>query len=118
MANPNLLAATSMYAKLVTGHAAGTAITCPSDKLIKIVSITLNNNTGGAITNVEIHVDDESIWSTPSLGDDDSATADDDSVVGNLNSRMPIYLQETITLKFVNSGALEWTVSYEEYDDA
>ena len=118
MANPNLLDATSMYAKLVTGHAGGTVLTCPADKLIKIVRITLNNNTGSGITNPEIHIDDESIWSISNIADDHSANADNDSVVGNLNSRMPIYLQETKTLKFINTGAAEWTVSYEEYDDA
>ena len=39
MANPNLLNATSMYAKTIahSSGASATLLTCPSDKLIKIV---------------------------------------------------------------------------------
>ena len=117
MANPNLLAATSMYAKLVTGATAGTAITCGSDKLIKIVSITLANATGAGQTDLEAHVNDREIWSSSSMADNTSAHGYS-TIQGNINNRMPIYLQETHTLKFVNTGSCPWTVSYEEYNDA
>ena len=47
MANPNLLNATSIYGKNVTVTADGslnTILTCPTDKIIKIISIIVHND--------------------------------------------------------------------------
>lgn len=114
MANPNLLNATSMYAKTIahSSGASATLLTCPSDKLIKIVSITLTNPTSSSISEVHyVRVNDQTIYSAASLAGYAEVT-----IIG-----LPIYLMETGTLKWAQAASdagFDITVSYEEYDDA
>ena len=113
MANPNLLNATSIYGKNVTVTADGslnTILTCPTDKLIKIISIIVHNddqnNGEGAI-----FINDKQVSGGGSLNDNPPQ--------GGQYTLGSFYLTEGQTVQFLGTDAnVDCVVSYEEIDDA
>ena len=97
MANPNLVAVTSIYGKSIQGALTTTVttdlLTCASNKLIKVNSIIIANIDG-------------------------SVPADATLVLIDKNSG--IYLEEADVLEGGAGAAsdLTYTISYEELDDA
>ena len=111
MANPNLLNATSIYGKNVTVSADGslnTILTCPSNKLIKIISITVHNvNAPNAYGIVKIN--DKTVGGGGSNNPPE----------GGLYTLGSFYLTESQTIKFHGIGSgIDCVISYEEIDDA
>ena len=113
MANPNLLNATSIYGKNVTVSADGslnTILTCPTDKLIKIISITVHNDSQNN-ANSSIYINDKQITGGGSLQDNPPQ--------GGQYTLGTYYLTEAQTVKFQGSGSgIDCVISYEEIDDA
>ena len=112
MANPNLLNATSIYGKNVTvsgdGVQMNTILTCPTDKLIKIVSITVHNDS------------DSNGWGVVMLNDKQiGGGGSNNPPQGGLYTLGSFYLTEAQTIKFQGSGSgVDCVISYEEIDDA
>ena len=111
MANPNLLNATSIYGKNVTVSADGslnTVLTCATDKLIKIISITVHND------------NESNGWGHVYLNDKQIAGGGSNNPpVGGLYTLGSFYLTEGQTVQFLGSDAnVDCVVSYEEIDDA
>ena len=113
MANPNLLNATSIYGKNVTVTADGslnTILTCPTDKLIKIISIIVHNddqnNGEGAI-----FINDKQVSG--------GGNVNDNPPQGGQYTLGSFYLTEGQTVKFQGDGSgIDCVISYEEIDDA
>ena len=113
MANPNLLNATSIYGKNVTVSADGslnTILTCPTDKLIKIISIVVHNdsqNNGEG----SIYINDKQVSGGGSVNDNPPQ--------GGQYTLGSFYLTEAQTVKFQgDSSEISCVISYEEIDDA
>ena len=111
MANPNLLNATSIYGKNVTVTADGslnTILTCPTDKLIKIVSITVHNDS------------DSNGWGVVMLNDKQiGGGGSNNPPPSGLYTLGSFYLTESQTIKFQGSSTgIDCVISYEEIDDA
>ena len=111
MANPNLLNATSIYGKNVTVSADGslnTILTCPSNKLIKIISITVHND------------NQSNGWGQVFLNDKQiGGGGSNNPPEGGLYTLGSFYLTESQTIKFHGIGSgIDCVISYEEIDDA
>ena len=120
MANPNVVAVSSIYANTaVDADVAASAVsllTCGSNKLQKINSIIIANIEG-------TNADTIDVWVTRSSADyyiakTISVPADATLVV--IDKNMGLYLTESDVLKIQASAAgdLSATCSYEEIDDA
>ena len=120
MANPNVVAVTSILAKTVldadVAASAVTLLTCATDKLCKINSLVIANIDGTNSATI-------SVWITRSSADHyllkTVAVAADATLVA-LDKNMGLYLNESDILKIQASvaGDLSAVLSYEEIDDA
>ena len=121
MANPNLVAVTSIYGKSIQG-ALGTTVTtdlltCASNKLLKVNTIIIANIDGTNAATVTMGII-KSGGSVVLFASTISVPADATLVLIDKNSSF--YLQEGDILEG-GAGAnsdLTYTVSYEELDDA
>ena len=110
MANPNLLNATSIYGK--TAYQSGssstqTILTCPSDKLIKI--LTMNIHSDGSNNYHRIYIAGKQI----SGGGSNQPPSDGNATLGSF------YLTEGNSVTWDASGnGVDLYISYEEIDDA
>lgn len=120
MANPNVVAVTSILAQTVldadVAASAVSLLTCASDKLCKINSLVIANIDG---TNSA----DISVWITRSGADyyiAKTITVSADSTLIPIDKNMGLYLNESDILKIQASAAgdLSAVLSYEEIDDA
>ena len=111
MAAPNLLNATSIYGKNVTGTGTGsnqTLLTCPTDKLIKITGISVHcDGTGGG----SIWIAGKKVSGGANMPDNGNYT------LGSF------YLTEAQTVVFNGTATdtdvqIDCVISYEEIDDA
>ena len=120
MANPNVVAVSSIYANTaVDADVAASAVsllTCASNKLIKVNSLIIANIDGTNAATIDV-------WVTRSSADyyiakTISVPADATLVV--IDKNMGLYLTENDVLKIQASAAgdLSATCSYEEIDDA
>ena len=120
MANPNVVAVSSIYANTaVDADVAASAVsllTCASNKLLKINSLVIANIDGTNAATIDV-------WVTRSSADyyiakTISVPADATLVV--IDKNMGLYLIESDILKIQASAAgdLSATCSYEEIDDA
>ena len=120
MANPNVVAVSSIYANTaVDADVAASAVsllTCGSNKLQKINSVVIANIDGTNAATIDV-------WVTRSSADyyiakTISVPADATLVV--IDKNMGLYLTESDVLKIQASAAgdLSATCSYEEIDDA
>tara|TARA_R100001082_G_scaffold75008_1_gene43404 strand:+ start:37 stop:399 length:363 start_codon:yes stop_codon:yes gene_type:complete len=120
MANPNVVAVSSIYANTaVDADVAASAVsllTCGSNKLIKVNSLIIANIDGTNAATIDV-------WVTRSSADyyiakTISVPADATLVV--IDKNMGLYLVESDILKIQASAAgdLSATCSYEEIDDA
>ena len=120
MANPNVVAVSSIYANTaVDADVAASAVsllTCGSNKLQKINSLVIANIDGTNAATIDV-------WVTRSSADyyiakTISVPADATLVV--IDKNMGLYLMESDVLKIQASAAgdLSATCSYEEIDDA
>jgi hypothetical protein len=121
MANPNLVAVTSIYGKSIQG-ALGTTVTtdlltCPSDKLLKINAIIIANIDGTNAATVTMGII-KSGGSVVLFASTISVPADATLVLIDKNSSF--YLQEGDLIEGGAGAAsdLTYTISYEELDDA
>jgi len=121
MANPNLVAVTSIYGKSIQG-ALGTTVTtdlltCASDKLLKVNTIIIANIDGTNAATVTMGII-KSGGSVVLFASTISVPADATLVLIDKNSSF--YLQEGDILEGGASatGDLTYTISYEELDDA
>jgi len=109
MANPNLLNVTSIYAKnIAISSTSGTqtALTCPSDKLIKIQSINVHHDGSSYHT---LFINGKQV----SGGSSSSPPGDQNLTLGSF------YLLEGQTVEFSSNGTkADLFISYEEIDDA
>jgi hypothetical protein len=121
MANPNLVAVTSIYGNSINGALTTTTttdlLTCASDKLIKINSIIIANIDGSNAADVTMGII-KSGGSVVHFASTISVPADATLVLIDKNSS--IYLEEGDVLEGGASAAsdLTYTISYEELDDA
>ena len=121
MANPNLVAVTSIYGKSIQG-ALGTTVTtdlltCASNKLLKVNTIIIANIDGSNAATVTMGIIKAS-GSVVLFAKTISVPADATLVLIDKNSS--IYLEEGDILEggaSANSD-LTYTISYEELDDA
>ena len=111
MANPNLLNSTSIYGKNITASADGsenTILTCPTDKLIKIISITVHNASAPNGYGI-VKINDKTVAG----GGADNPPSGGQYTIGSF------YLTESQTVKFNGSDSnVSCVISYEEIDDA
>ena len=121
MANPNLVAVTSIFGKSIQG-ALGTTVTtdlltCASNKLLKVNTIIIANIDGTNAATVTMGII-KSGGSVVLFAKTISVPADATLVLIDKNSS--IYLQEGDILEGGASAAgdLTYTISYEELDDA
>ena len=121
MANPNLVAVTSIYGKSIQG-ALGTTVTtdlltCASNKLLKVNTIIIANIDGTNAATVTMGII-KSGGSVVLFASTISVPADATLVLIDKNSSF--YLQEGDILEGGASatGDLTYTISYEELDDA
>ena len=121
MANPNLVAVTSIYGKSIQG-ALGTTVTtdlltCASNKLLKVNTIIIANIDGTNAATVTMGII-KSGGSVVLFASTISVPADATLVLIDKNSSF--YLQEGDILEGGAGAAsdLTYTVSYEELDDA
>ena len=121
MANPNLVAVTTIYGKSVQGALTTTVttdlVTCATDKLIKINSIIIANIDGTNAATVTMGII-KSGGSVVLFASTISVPADATLVLIDKNSG--IYLEQGDILEggaSANSD-LTYTISYEELDDA
>ena len=121
MANPNLVAVTSIYGKSIQG-ALGTTVTtdlltCAADKLLKVNTIIIANIDGTNAATVTMGII-KSGGSVVLFASTISVPADATLVLIDKNSSF--YLQEGDILEGGAGAAsdLTYTISYEELDDA
>ena len=121
MANPNLVAVTSIFGKSING-ALGTTVTtdlltCASNKLLKVNSIIIANIDGTNSATVTMGII-KSGGSVVLFAKTIAVPADATLVLIDKNSSF--YLQEADILEGGASAAsdLTYTISYEELDDA
>ena len=120
MANPNVVAVTSILAKTVfdadVAASAVSLLTCASDKLCKINSLVIANIDGTNAASISVWITRSSVdyclLKTVSVPADASLVA--------LDKNMGLYLNESDILKIEASAAgdLSAVLSYEEIDDA
>ena len=121
MANPNLVAVTSIFGKSIQGALTTTVttdlLTCASNKLIKVNNIIVANIDGSSAATVTMGVI-KSGGSVVLFASTISVPADATLVLIDKNSS--IYLEEGDILEGGASanGDLTYTISYEELDDA
>tara|TARA_X000001382_G_C3046964_1_gene139788 strand:- start:32 stop:364 length:333 start_codon:yes stop_codon:yes gene_type:complete len=110
MANPNLLNTTSIYGKNVGLNGNGstqTMLTCPSDKLIKIVSINVHHDGSNLVNRIKIN------GFQVSGGNTTIPQGDGNYIIGGF------LLTEGQTVQFYGSNSsVDCFISYEEIDDA
>ncbi len=110
MANPNLLNATSIYAKNATATGDGseqTVLTCATDKLIKITSINVHRTGAGGGSSCIIKIAGVQVTGTTQPAQNANYT------LGTY------YLTEAQTLTFnASNSTYNMIVNYEEIDDA
>ena len=120
MANPNVVAVSSIYANTaVDADVAASAVsllTCASDKLIKVNSLIIANIDGTNAATIDVWVTRSSV--DYYIAKTISVPADATLVV--IDKNMGLYLTENDVLKIQASAAgdLSATCSYEEIDDA
>jgi len=121
MANPNLVAVTSIYGKSIQG-ALGTTVTtdlltCAADKLLKVNTIIIANIDGTNAATVTMGII-KSGGSVVLFASTIAVPADATLVLIDKNSSF--YLQEGDILEGGAGAAsdLTYTISYEELDDA
>jgi hypothetical protein len=129
MANPNIVAVSSIYGESVgwnlTATTTTTLFTVAADKLIKINRMTVANVDGAAAADVTVYIDtgaQTSVGGTVAGGAADVYLAKTVSVPADATlvlSDTPIYLRETDILKGGASAAsdLDLFISYEVLDD-
>ena len=121
MANPNLVAVTSIYGKSIQGALTTTVttdlLTCAADKLIKVNSIIIANIDGTNAATVTMGII-KSGGSVVLFASTISVPADATLVLIDKNSSF--YLQEGDLIEGGAGAAsdLTYTISYEELDDA
>tara|TARA_R100001594_G_scaffold45662_1_gene78534 strand:+ start:391 stop:756 length:366 start_codon:yes stop_codon:yes gene_type:complete len=121
MANPNLVAVTSIYGKSVQATLDTTLTTeilaCPSDKLLKVNNILIANIDGSSAADVSIAIT-KSGGSPIMIASTISVPADSTLVAIDKNSAL--YLQESDNIEAGASANsdLTITINYEEMDDA
>ena len=121
MANPNLVAVTSILGKSIQGALTTTVttdlLTCASNKLIKVNNIIVANIDGSSAATVTMGII-KSGGSVVLFASTISVPADATLVLIDKNSS--IYLEEGDVLEGGASatGDLTYTISYEELDDA
>ena len=130
MANPNIVAVSSIYGESVgwnlTNTVSTTLFTVAADKLIKINRMTVANVDGASAADVTVYVDtgaQTSSGGTVASGAADVYLAKTVSVPADATLVLvdtPIYLRETDILKGGASvaGDLDLFISYEVLDDA
>mgnify|MGYP003123416085 FL=1 len=130
MANPNIVAVSSIYGESVgwnlTATTTTTLFTVAADKLIKINRMTVANVDTSAAADVTVYIDagaTTSAGGTVASGASDVYLAKVVSIPANATlvlSDTPIYLRETDVLKGGASAAsdLDLFISYEVLDDA
>ena len=110
MANPNLLSATSIYGKNASAAGTGSEVvvlTCPTDKLIKIISMNVHRTGAGGGTSCIVKVAGVQVTGTTQPASNANYT------LGSY------YLNESETVTFDASGShYNIIISYEEIDDA
>tara|TARA_R100000152_G_C6582353_1_gene45762 strand:- start:32 stop:364 length:333 start_codon:yes stop_codon:yes gene_type:complete len=110
MANPNLLNATSIYGKHVAQHGSSstqTILTCPSNKLIKI--LTINIHSDGSNNYHKLWIAGKQI----SGGASNQPPGDGNITLGSF------YLMEGESVTWIATGnEVDCFISYEEIDDA
>jgi len=120
MANPNVVAVTSILAKTVldadVAASAVSLLTCASDKLCKINSLVIANIDGTNAASI-------SVWITRSSADYyllKTVSVPADATLVALDKNLGLYLNESDILKIEASAAgdLSAVLSYEEIDDA
>ena len=120
MANPNIVAVSSIYANTVfdadVAASAVSLLTCGSNKLQKINSLIIANIDGTNSPTIEVSIHRSSVdyylLKTVSVAADATLVA--------LDKNMGLYLMESDVLKIQASAAgdLSAVLSYEEIDDA
>jgi hypothetical protein len=121
MANPNIVAATSIYGKSINGALTTTVttdlLTCASNKLLKVNTIIIANIDGTNAATVTMGII-KSGGSVVLFANTISIPADASLTLIDKNSGL--YLQEADILEGGASAAgdLTYTISYEEIDDA
>ena len=130
MANPNIVAVSSIYGESVgwnlTNTLTTTLFTVAADKLIKINRMTVANVDGSSAADVTVYIDagaTTSAGGTVASGASDVYLAKTVSVPADATLVLvdtPIYLRETDVLKGGASAAsdLDLFISYEVLDDA
>jgi hypothetical protein len=130
MANPNIVAVSSIYGESVgwnlTNTVSTTLFTVAADKLIKINRMTVANVDTSSAASVTVYIDAGATTSsggTVASGASDVYLAKVVSVPANATLVLvdtPIYLRETDVLKGGASAAsdLDLFISYEVLDDA
>ena len=130
MANPNIVAVSSIYGESVgwnlTNTLTTTLFTVAADKLIKINRMTVANVDGSSAADVTVYIDagaTTSAGGTVASGASDVYLAKTVSVPADAPLVLvdtPIYLRETDVLKGGASAAsdLDLFISYEVLDDA
>ena len=120
MANPNIVAATSILGKSING-ALGTTVTtdlltCASNKLLKVNTIIIANIDGSNAADITLEVSVDNGSNYVKIASTISVPAD--ATLSFLEN--PIYLDETDQLAVTASANSDLTyfVSYEELDDA
>ena len=120
MANPNIVAATSILGKSING-ALGTTVTtdlltCASNKLLKVNTISIANIDGSNAADITLEVSVDNGSNYVKIASTISVPAD--ATLSFLEN--PIYLDETDILAVTASANSDLTyfVSYEELDDA
>ena len=130
MANPNLLAATSMYgkSKQAAGGTGNPAIlTCASDKFIKVTALFLKNPSGtvywATLSMTKSGGSAIEIFSSDITHLEDFSGGDEQDTqqihVYNIFKDGVLYMEEgdVLNLDVENAGVV-YTLCYEEYDDA
>ena len=121
MANPNIVSVSSIYGKTVVdvdvAATASSLLTCGSNKLQKINSLTIANIDGTNAATIDV-------WGSKG-GTDNAYIAKTISVPADatlvvIDKNLGLYLEETdiLRLQASSAGDLSAVCSYEELDDA
>ena len=122
MANPNLVAVTSIYGNSINGALTTTTttdlLTCASNKLIKVNSIIIANIDGTNAADISVYVTTVSGTELFYLAKTISVPADSSLVITSKDTSF--YLEENRQIRALASAAgdISLMVSYEELDDA
>lgn len=122
MAAPNLVNVTSIYGQTegfaLTTTLTTTLLTCASNKVYKINTITVANVDG--VSNADVSVDFYDSSKTTSFALASTITVPADSTIVVVGKDNPIYLEEGDQIRggANAAGDLELIISYEVLDDA